>query len=124
MTNKLLSIKASFFPIRLIAYTQNDVEIEVTIQNNTEDIYWTECDVELPEAISLSKDKKLIKGRSRVGIVGPDASVTKRIKIYGRESSYPDLYTIKLTAYGFDQEGKIQTHSNKSVKLRCEKLDH
>lgn len=124
MNKGSLLIKASFFPIRLIAFSKNNVEIEVTVNNNTEDIYWMECDIELPEALSLASDKKLLKGRSRVGIVGPNANVTKRVKIYGGESSYPDSYSIKLTAYGFDEEGKIKIHDSKTVKLRCEKIAH
>jgi len=122
MDNDSFSIRASFFPIRLTAFIQSHVEMEVTIINNTKEIYWLECDVNLPDAISLAPDRKLSKGRSRIGIVGPKGRATKRIKIYGGASSYPDMYKIKITAYGFDQQGTIQVRSNKNVKLRCERI--
>ena len=122
MSAEPFSIRASFFPIRLTAFSQNHVEMEVAVVNNTNEIYWLECDVELPDAISLAPDRKLSKGRSRIGIVGPKGRVTKRVKIYGGASSYPDIYKVNLTAYGFDQQGVIQTRNNRKVKLRCERI--
>ena len=122
MNDKSFSIHASFFPIRLTAFVQNNVEMEITIVNNTEEIYWVECDVELPDPISLAQDRKLSKGRSRIGIVGPKGRVTNRIKVYGGASSYPEIYKLKLTAYGFDQQGVIHVRNSQSAKLRCERI--
>ena len=123
MNERSFSIHASFFPIRLTAFVQNHVEMEITLINNTEEIYWVECDVELPDAISLALDRKLSKGRSRVGIVGPKGKVTTRVKIYAGASSYPELYKLKVTAHGFDQAGAVHLHNSKSVKLRCERIE-
>ncbi|MFA5382036.1 MAG: hypothetical protein WC356_02640 [Candidatus Micrarchaeia archaeon] len=123
MDEKIIAVAASFFPIRLIAHTPNNIEMEIVVTNNTDEIYWIECDVELPDSISLAQDKKLLKGRTRIGIAKPKSKVFKRVKVYGDTNTYPDLYKIKLTAYGFNQESVIKTNATNIIKLRCERLE-
>ena len=82
------------------AYIRNEVEMEVTVRNEGQEERWVECDISIPEAISLAPDRSLCKGRMRVGIALPRDKISKKIKIYGGASSYPDTFIIRLTFFG------------------------
>ena len=111
-----------FFPIRMAAYRRGEVELEIAVENSTNDDKWVECDVVIPEAISLAPDKTLTKGRLRVGIVKPGGRASKKLKIYGGASSYPDDYSVRLTMFGFGRDGVISEREEKRSFLRCERL--
>ena len=111
-----------FSPIRMVAYSRNEVEMEISVKNEDGEPRWVECDLSIPEAISLAPDRTLSKGRIRVGIVLPGTRITKKIKIYGGASSYPDTYTIRLTFFGFSKDGVIAERSESRADLRCERL--
>ena len=105
-----------------MAFIKNSVEMEVTIENKADVERWVECDIIIPEAISLSSDKPLSRGRIRMGLLKPTEKMNKRVKIYGGKSSYPELYSVKLVAYGFEGEGNITVKAEKKSELRCEKF--
>ncbi len=118
----MLRISTRFFPIRLMAFLKNSVELEVGIENNTNADKWIECDIVLPEAVSLAPERQLSKGRIRMGLVKASEWAYKKVKIYGGKSSYPELYPIKLVAYGFEGEGAVTIRSEKNTELRCERI--
>jgi len=118
----MLSVSMKFYPMRMAAYTRNEVELEISVENKTGDYRWVECDVLLPEAISLAPDKTLTKGRVRIGIIKPGDFATKKMKVYGGASSYPDTYAIRMTAYGFGSDGTISEREEKKHFLRCTRL--
>jgi len=115
-------ISTKFYPIRLNAFMRNEVELSIEIENTGNDPLWCECDVLLPDAISLAPDKDLEKGRLRVGIVNPTEIRTGKCKIYGSAKSYPELYPIKVVVYGFGKDGAITARDDKTVELRCERI--
>lgn len=115
-------ISTHFYPIRLNAFMRNEVELSIELENLSEDAVWSECDVVLPSAISLASDKDLEKGRLRVGIVKPGEIRTGKCKIYANAKSYPEIYTIRLTAYGFGRDGAIISREEKRIDLRCEQI--
>lgn len=118
----MLHITTRFFPIRMNAYIRNEVEMTVEIENRENEERWVECDISIPEAISLAADRTLTKGRIRVGIIKPGEILSKKVKIYGGASSYPDIYTIRITAYGFGRDGAIAIREEKKAELRCERI--
>ncbi|MEM2137917.1 MAG: hypothetical protein QW568_02420, partial [Candidatus Anstonellaceae archaeon] len=67
----MLNPQTHFSPIRMAAYVRNEVEMEVTVLNEGQEPRWVECDVSVPEAISLAPDRQLSKGRMRIGIALP-----------------------------------------------------
>ena len=117
----MLNPSTHFTPIRLSAYVRNEVEMEVIVRNEGNEPRWVECDVSTPDAISLAPDRSLSKGRMRIGIALPREKISKKIKIYGGASSYPDTYTIRITIYGYGAEGAISERYDIRSELRCER---
>ena len=115
----MLDIKTSFYPIRLRAHTRNETEMEITVSNNTPNPLWVECDVKMPEAISLAPDRQLAAGKTRMGIAMPSGKASKKIKIYAGASSYPDTYRIAMTVFAFGQDGVISYRQEARADLRC-----
>ena len=101
---------------------RNEVEMTVEIENTSEQPVWTECDVTVPEAISLAPDRQLLRGRLRIGIINPREILAGKCKVFAGVQSYPDNYTLKLTAFGFGKDGTIVAREEKKVNLRCERL--
>lgn len=120
----MLSPSTHFSPIRMAAYVRNEVEMEVSVKNEGESPRWVECDVTIPEAVSLAPDRMLSKGRMRVGIALPREKITKKIKIYGGASSYPDTYAIRITFFGYGKDGTIAERCELKSELRCEKAGY
>jgi len=110
-----------FSPIRMTAYIRNEVEMEIAVRNEGNAARWVECDVSLPEAVSLAPDRMLTKGRMRVGIVLPGGKISKKIKIYGGASSYPDTYVLRLTIFGYSESGVVEERYDIKADLRCER---
>jgi len=115
-------ISPRFYPIRLNAYMRNEVELSIELENTGGESYWTECDVILPEALSLARDRELRMGRIRVGIINSKEILTGKCKIYADATSYPELYPIKIIAYGFGKDGSISQREEKKAELRCERI--
>lgn len=118
----MLSCTTRFSPIRMVAYQRNEVEMEVFAKNDGAEPFWVECDLSIPEAVSLAPDRMLSKGRMRIGIVLPREKISKRIKIYGGPSSYPDTYALRLTFFGYGKDGTIAERAEIRADLRCERL--
>jgi hypothetical protein len=118
----VLNISTKFYPLRLTAFMRNNIEMEVLIENRSEEARWVECDVLVPDAISLAPDRTLTKGRIRLGIIASGEMLGKKVKVYAGASSYPDTYSIKLIAYGYGREGVIAEKSERKTELRCERI--
>jgi hypothetical protein len=117
----MLNPQTHFSPMRMAAYVRNEVEMEVTVRNDGTEERWVECDISIPEAISLAPDRQLSKGRMRIGIALPRDKISKKIKIYGGASSYPDTFVIRLTFFGYGKDGTIAERCEMKSDLRCEK---
>lgn len=117
-----LRVSSSFYPIRLNAYIRNEAELTIEIENTNDTASWTECDVIVPDALSLAPDRELTKGRLRIGIIGPKETRVGKCKVYAGARTYPDTYMIKLVAYGYGKDGAISTREEKKSYLRCEQL--
>ena len=103
---------------------RNEVELELAVKNEGQEPRWIEADVVVPEAISLAPDRSLSKGRVRIGVALPGEKISKRLKIYGGASSYPDKYAIRLTFYGYGKDGTIAERCELKSELRCEKAGY
>ncbi len=117
----MLNPSTHFSPIRMAAYVRNEVEMEVLVRNEGQEPRWVECDVSVPEAVSLAPDRLLPKGRMRIGIALPRGKISKKMKVYGGASSYPDTYTIRLTIFGYGADGAIAERYELKSELRCER---
>ena len=117
----MLNPTTHFSPIRMSAYMRNEVEMEVTVRNEGNEPRWVECDVSIPEAVSLAPDRLLAKGRMRIGIVLPGGRISKKIKVFGGASSYPDTYVFRLTFFGYGSDGVVAERYETKAELRCER---
>ena len=117
----MLAATTRFSPMRMVAYMRNEVEMEISVRNDGSEPCWVECDLQIPEAISLAPDRLLSRGRIRVGIVLPREKLEKKAKVYGGASSYPDTYTLRLTFFCYGKDGTISERSEVRADLRCER---
>ena len=117
----MLVATTHFTPIRMIAYMRNEVEMDVSVKNDGFEPRWVECDVQIPEAVSLAPDRLLSRGRIRIGIVLPRERLEKKVKIFGGASSYPDTYVLRLTFFGYGKDGSIAERAEIKADLRCER---
>jgi len=120
----MLNPSTHFSPIRMEAYMRNEVELELAVRNEGQEPRWVEADVLVPEAISLAPDRSLSKGRVRIGIALPGEKISKKLKVYGGASSYPDTYVIRLTFFGYGKDGTIDERCELKSELRCEKAGY
>ncbi|MCL4363369.1 hypothetical protein M1439_02895 [Candidatus Marsarchaeota archaeon] len=115
-----LSVSAKFIPEKLKAYAKNDVTMVISLNNASKtNHYWCECDVNVKSPLSLAHDRELDTGRTRMGIAHPESKIEKHIKVYTRPNNFPDDYTIKITAYVYDQDGAISERIELPVKIEC-----
>jgi hypothetical protein len=117
----MLNPNTHFSPIRMIAFMRSEVEMEVTVKNESNIPLWIESDLVIPEAISLAPDKTLSHGRMRIGIALPGERISKKVRIFGGASSYPDTYALRLTIFGYGKDGTIAERCELRADLRCEK---
>jgi len=103
------------------AFMRSEVEMEVSVKNEGNAPLWVEADLTIPEAISLAPDKMLSRGRLRIGIALPGERISKKVRIFGGASSYPDTYVLRLTFFGFGKDGTIAERCELRADLRCEK---
>jgi hypothetical protein len=118
----MLGISYKFSPIRLTAFMRNEVEMDVSVENRTKEPCWVEADVNVPKAISLAPDRELATGRLRIGIIKPNEILSKKVRIYGGASSYPELYQIRIIAFAFGKDGTITERAERKAELRCERI--
>ncbi|MCD6227048.1 hypothetical protein J7J90_00975 [Candidatus Micrarchaeota archaeon] len=114
-----VNISTRLYPLRMIAYSHNSVDVTFTINNMTNEMLWLECDIKTPETLSLSKSDRICKGRFRFGIIGPKNIIEKTIKIYGNVATYPDVYNVKTTIKVFDRFGKERNNIDHKFNVRC-----
>ena len=118
----VLNVRTRFYPIRLTANMQNSVELTIKVENTGKELLWSECDVIVPESLSLTPNRSLTKGRLRIGIMEPGKSGTGKCKVYGSAKTYPYTYMLRLTVYGYGKDGVIVTREDTKVGLRCESI--
>ncbi|MEM2974602.1 MAG: hypothetical protein QW112_03200 [Candidatus Micrarchaeia archaeon] len=118
----MLKISSKFYPVRVIAFTRNETEMDITIENEGKEICWVEADIALPEGLSLASDRSLRNGRLRVGIIFPDESRTARCKIYAGSETYPSIYNISIVGYAYGKDGMISGKSEARADLRCARI--
>ncbi len=117
-----IKVSTSFYPLRLTAFTKSEVELRIEVENQTDEPHWTECVVEVPDVLTLVPDKDVRKGKIRIGIVAPTEILTGKCKIYSTARTYPELFAVKVTAFGYSRDGAISVRDEKKIDLRCERL--
>lgn len=107
-------------PDILFAYSPNHTEMIMKVENTGKESCWAEADVHVPAKLSVSPDNELLKGRLRVGIVGPDEAMEKRMRIYANKYTNPQIYRCDVTLYVYSKDGTIEKRVEKPIDIRCE----
>lgn len=114
-----VDVNVDFSPGKLKAFSRNEANMTITLKNNTNEIFWGECEVNVTSPLSLAHDAEMNNGRTRVGIVKPMGTATKQVKIYTRPNNYPDDYTFSVVAYIYDGDGAISERVEKKASIMC-----
>lgn len=113
-------LSARYHPDVLFGYSSSHVELIIRVENPSLHQVWAEADVSVPEKLSLSPNNALKKGRVRIGIVGSKEFLEKAVKVYGTQTTGPQVYRCNVTLYLFNRDGVIDKRIEKPVDLRCE----
>ena len=115
-----IKLKVNFDPMELKQNSKNEFFLILDFSNINDKLnFWCECDVIVKHPLSLAHDKMLDIGRTRVGIIGPNENIEKRIKVYTRPNNYPGEYELSLTAYLYDREGIIAERIDRKDTVIC-----
>ncbi|MEM4367860.1 MAG: hypothetical protein QXJ06_03185 [Candidatus Aenigmatarchaeota archaeon] len=112
-------LETKFFPLVLKAYKRSEVELELNMENKSDNFLWVELTINVPNAISLSNVKELSTGLVRFGIFHPGQKKQKKIKIYSQGRTYPDEYQIDWTLLSYDEEAVLFERSDGKLYLRA-----
>lgn len=114
-----VDIIASFEPKVLRANSRNEAFLILTFNNNHSATYWCECDINVKPPLSLAHDTELNTGRTKVGILKPNGTINKKIRIFTRPGNFPDEYPLSITAYIYDEDGAISERLEKMETVLC-----
>jgi len=117
-----IKVAAEFYPIRMPAYRKDTIDLILNIENSSPEPMWVECDLTLPDQLSLSDGKKITKGRIRLGLLMPTQNLSRPIKVYGSVITYPDVYSIPVSVYCYNRHGQQEARHDTTASLRCEKI--
>lgn len=115
-----VSISSKLEPAQLKARKNNEAVMHLSVSNSDPaKTYWCECEISVKPPLSLAHDKELNMGRTRIGILKPNGSMEKPIKLYTRPNNYPDDYQVTITAYVYDEDGAIAERIEKPEYVKC-----
>lgn len=115
-----MDISASFEPAALKAYSKNEPYLVISLKSaDGAASYWCECDVTVKPPLSLAHDKELNTGRTKVGIVKPTGTLSKRIRLFTMPNNFPDDYQVSITAYVYGEDGTIAERFEKKESVPC-----
>jgi hypothetical protein len=119
------SVKIVFEPEVLDRTKAGEVNMKMEFSApDAEKEYWCECDVQVKAPMSLSHDAFLEKGRTRVGILGPNkGKISKQVKLFSSPSMSANDYLITVTTYLYDEEGTIAERRDTSEVIKCSVQD-
>ncbi|MEM3841383.1 MAG: hypothetical protein QXN59_01665 [Candidatus Micrarchaeaceae archaeon] len=108
-----IQVDINFEPKKLAAGKRENGEIVINLTNvSKESIFWCECDVHMDNQFSLAIDRDLTEGRTRIGIIKPGSSSSKRVRFYTKHGSVPGNYKVSVTSYAYGEDGAIAERSD------------
>ncbi len=114
-----VDIEIAMKPETLMAFSRNEVQMDITLKNQSPMIYWSECDVAVVSPLSLAHDGDMASGRTRIGILKPMSKINKSVRLYTRPNNYPDDYKVSIVAYVYDGDGAIAERIEKKIEIPC-----
>lgn len=116
----MIELSARIHPNVLFAYCQNFVNLIIRVENRSNDIFWCEADVKVPDNLSLNPTSELSKGRVRIGILEKKEFIEKSVRVFAGQYTPPQVYQVNITLYLFNKDGIIETRLEKKIEIGCE----
>lgn len=104
----------------IFAYSPNNIELILRVENTNGRVTWVEAEVFLPDRLSLGPDSNVLKGRLRLGILERDHALEKTVRIYANNYTKPQMYRCKVILFTYDRDGIIDKRLEKPIDIRCE----
>ena len=107
------------------ASLRNEVYMIMEVKNcDAAKTYWCECEINVKPPLSLSHDGGLDRGKTRIGIITPLSSRTKKVKIFAPPNNQSDSYHLGVIAYMYDEEGAISERLERREDVKCVIIDN
>ncbi len=106
-------------PEHMKAFSFNEAEMKITLSTNGESACWVEATVAVPRPLSLAPDRSLETGKMLFGILSNGAEREKRVKIFANGDVYPNIYSVKITLFIYDESGAISERMEISKDIEC-----
>ncbi len=95
---------------------QNEINVSLKIKNNSKDYYWYEFEIGVNDPLSLVYDRKLSKGKFRLGILNSTEEKIKEFRIYNLEKNQNPIYNFNITMYVYDKDGAISERLDRNFE--------
>jgi hypothetical protein len=109
----------TFEPATLKAGSRNEVYMTIIVSSKEpgQQFYWCESEISVNHPLTLSPDSDMRKAKTRVGILKPGGTITKKLKIFTRPNNLPDSYGVSVTTYLYGEDGTIAERKESKVEI-------
>ena len=115
----MVDISVNVDPPVLKAFMRNEASVSLSFRNDGDSIYWCECEVRVAPPLTLAHDRDLKNGLTKVGMLRPNGTAEKKIKVYTSSNSFPDTYEVGVTAFLYDETGSIAQRVEHKFGIEC-----
>ena len=119
--SKPFKISYKFSPLRLKSHKDSKLAMSVTVRNTSGSKQLVSVDVELPRGNRVGFDvtSSQKQHEERVGEMGPGATKTFSVNVYGGNLTKPGEIPIRITAYAhYLNYSKVLEQASKTASLR------
>ncbi|MCL4403432.1 MAG: hypothetical protein M1500_01720 [Candidatus Marsarchaeota archaeon] len=115
----MVDINVDVDPPVMKAFARNEASVSLSFKNDSDALYWCECEVKVAPPLTLARGRDLKNGLTKVGIIKPNGSAEKKIKVYTSGNSFPDTYEVNVTAFLYDETGSIAQRVDHKFGIEC-----
>lgn len=113
------NLEVIFEPATVKANTKNEVSMTLKLSTSDDKALWCECDIYVKYPLSLAYDRELKAARSRLGLVKPDRTIEKKIKLYTMPNNSEGQYLVGVVTYAYGEDGVIEDRQQRKAELDC-----
>ncbi|MBI4360200.1 hypothetical protein HY572_00325 [Candidatus Micrarchaeota archaeon] len=117
----LYDLEAEVHPFRLTAHRNDAVDLEVFIQNTSDQPLLTSVTVVVPRVLGLDRTGLMQQREVRLGSLLPGESKRFKAGVYSNQKSAPGTYSIGLLASAHYRDyGHVLNQARKKITVRVE----
>ena len=115
------SIQAEFHPYSLRPNTDDFVELEINLQNISQEKELTSVRLEVPKGIGFVRSALKQDHEVRLGVLEPSEKKFLKIQIWGTSRTEKGTYAIDVYVVAHHQDySHVKNHSHKKLSIRVE----